>query len=108
MAVAKQDMFTLSQMNLEARRGGGVGVLCRNGLKPKVLPSNPFSLFEHIEVSIANNKAHIKLVAIYRPPPSSKNKSTPERFLAEFATLLFEVTLNFTLMTPLSPLYTGF
>ena len=47
-----------------------------------------FTSFEHLEVSISHGKFKIRLVLIYRPPPSKKNKLTIPMFFGEFSQLV--------------------
>ncbi len=70
------------------RKGGGVGILLKQSLKIKSLPSPSTSSFEHMVCDITTGKVALRLVVIYRPPPSKVNKSTPASFLMEFYTLL--------------------
>ena len=76
------------------RKGGGVGILCKHSLKSKLLPYTPIISFKHIELSIATSKAHVRLVVIYRPTPSTKNKFTVNQFLTGFATFLEMLTIS--------------
>ncbi len=76
------------------RRGGGVGLLLKSNMKVKNLPHSSYQSFEHMQVSITASKAHINLLIIYRPPPSTKNKLTADQFFREFGTLLEEVTIS--------------
>ena len=68
----------------------GVGVLIRSALKAKQLSHNTYKSFEYMRLSISAPKAHIHLVAIYRPP-SAKNKLTVGLFFSEFSSLLEEL-----------------
>ena len=46
-----------------------------------------FTSFQHLDVSVSYGKFKIRLVLIYRPPPSKKNKLTIPMFLEEFSQL---------------------
>ncbi len=73
------------------RRGqhsGGVGVLVHKPLVAKINKPSKYVSFEHIDLEVTIAKSHLRLVTIYRPPPSSKNKATPSAFFEEFSTLL--------------------
>ncbi len=75
-------------------RGSRVGLLLKSNMKVKNLPHNSYQSFEHMQVSITASKAHINLLIIYRPPPSTKNRLTVDQFFHEFGTLLEEVTIS--------------
>ena len=59
-----------------SRRGGGIAVIVRQSLDPKVNKRKQFNTFEMLDVSISRGKDLIRLLLIYRPPPSKTNKFT--------------------------------
>lgn len=70
------------------RRGGGVAVLMRTAIQASLLPAEPVKSFESIEITLTTGSACIRLLVLYRPPPSKKNKLSKAMFLEEFADLL--------------------
>ena len=44
--------------------------------------------FEHCELGFTTGSKHIKIVVVYRPPPSKKNKLTNAMFFEEFSPFL--------------------
>lgn len=50
--------------------------------------------FEYLDLTISHNNENIRLVTIYRPPPSNINRSTVNMFLEEFSSLLEVLTLS--------------
>ncbi len=59
-----------------------------------MLPLSKFDSFEYMNFSISVSTTTIHLVIIYRPPPSTKNRLTPEIFFIEFATFLEEILIT--------------
>ncbi len=59
-----------------------------------MLPLSKFDSFEYMNLSIEVSKTTIHLVIIYHPPPSVKNRLTPETFFIEFATFLEEILIT--------------
>ena len=74
-------------------RGGGVAVLCHNSLKFQKLDQIIVaSSFEHIAGIIPFNGTCIRIIVIYRVPPSTTNHINKNEFLLEFSHLLEIVT----------------
>jgi exonuclease III len=70
-------------------RGGGVAIICKQSLDIKMCPLvNSKSSFEYIEVIISHQSTSTRLIVVYRPPPSAKNKLTPAMFMEDFDDLL--------------------
>ena len=69
------------------QRGGGVGLLYKDTLDIKPQKVTKFLSFEHTEVIVRCTQC-IRLVIIYRPPPSKENKLKVGMFLEEFQTFL--------------------
>ena len=61
-------------------RGGGVGLILKKGFKVKENPVTSFNTLESMNITISSNEADFRLVIVYRPPPSKKNKLTPSMF----------------------------
>lgn len=70
-----------------ARTGGGVAFVVRETLNPKRNKSSKYITFEHLDVTLLT-AAPVRIVLIYRPPPSMSNKCNVSQFFEEFATLL--------------------
>ena len=61
-------------------------------LGAKILSTLTYPSFELLDLLITIGKNHLRLVNVYRPPPSSKNKLTTSAFLKEFASYLEVLT----------------
>ena len=55
-------------------RCGGVGFFLRKGLNIKQNEITLFNAFEYMDISISTPTSSVRLVTVYRPPPSKKNK----------------------------------
>jgi exonuclease III len=63
------------------KRGGGLAVIYRDGLKVSVLPTTSrLSTFEAVQVGITAGNKRVNLAGIYRPPPTATAS-----FFEEFA-----------------------
>ena len=69
------------------QRGGGVGLLHKKGLPLRSLEVQSFHSFEYAELLLKQD-IWIRIIVIYRPPPSRENNLTTRQFLAEFSTFL--------------------
>ncbi len=69
------------------RRGGGVGVLINNSIKltSHLEPVNVAESFESMEMIITIVSISVRLVVIYRMPPSKQNKIKRSTFITEFS-----------------------
>ena len=68
----------------KSRRGGGVGLVYRSSFKVVVNRRDDMKSFEYLDVDISSSGNSTKLVIIYRPPTSKKNKHSYDDFLVEF------------------------
>ena len=74
--------------NPRQARGGGTAIIHRNSLTvTKVSDSQPHPSFEALECIVTSTQV-VRLSVIYRPPPSTKNKTTHKQFQAELADYL--------------------
>ena len=74
--------------NPRQARGGGTAINHRNSLTvTKVSESQTHPSFEALECVVTSTQV-VRLSVIYRPPPSTKNKTTHKQFQAEFADYL--------------------
>ncbi|MCK5882742.1 MAG: hypothetical protein KAG61_03570, partial [Bacteriovoracaceae bacterium] len=79
--------YEIANKPRESGRGGGVAIIYRQNIQLKrVASTNMFSSFEHIEVVVKVKSDHIRIVSIYRPPPTKANKHTNRQFFEEFST----------------------
>ena len=69
------------------RRGGGVGVLNNNSIKITscLQPVNVAQSFESMEIIITIVSISIRLIVIYRMPPSKQNKIKQSTFVTEIS-----------------------
>ena len=70
------------------RTGGGVGCLYKSSLTVTKIETPPSKTFEHLAVMIRTKGKHFKVITIYRPEPSSKNRYTMSEFFDEFSALI--------------------
>jgi len=69
-------------------RGGGVGVLINTAFKVKQQACPSFSSFECMRLSVQIKSVCIHLLALYRIPPSTKNRILTTDFIEQFSELL--------------------
>ena len=63
-------------------RGGGIAVLLKKGLDVCTNDHRAqYSSFDHLDLSLNILDQTMRLITIYRPPPSAKNKLTVPFFL---------------------------
>ena len=67
--------------------GGGVGLLFKESLNIKRNAQEVFRSFEYLDSSFLNF-LHIRIIVVYRPPPSSANSLTSTLFFEEFSSFL--------------------
>ena len=66
------------------RRGGGVAMIYREWLTVKSHESTTAKSFEGLEVVMTINSNCIRIVVLYRPPPSVQNGFNSAQFITEF------------------------
>nr|XP_054759574.1 uncharacterized protein LOC129265625 [Lytechinus pictus] len=70
-------------------KGGGICILYRSSVKVTLNSRTDFKSFELMDVTIRFSVGSVlRCYAVYRPPPSARNKFTFSMFLKEFLTLL--------------------
>ena len=67
-----------------ATRGGRVAVIARKGLQVKRNNSSVFSSFETLDLAITSGNKQFRLLTIYRPRATKKNKLSTPQFFSEF------------------------
>ena len=69
-------------------RGGGLALLLRTDLASKKNTGPSYKSFEYLDVTFTSGKMLLRVVSIYRPPISTKNKLSLGQFLLEFSDFL--------------------
>lgn len=73
-------------------RGGGIAVIYRSNFKlQRISEKTMMSSFECLALSLTVNRKTTKILCIYRPPPSTKNKIKKSSFYHEFETMVTEL-----------------
>ena len=72
---------------------GGLAVLVRKEFTFKLNHIHKFYTLEHLDLTINLKNKVMKLILIYRPPSSKKNKFTTSQFLSEFSTLVESIII---------------
>ena len=80
--------YSIYQQPRSKRKGGGVAIIARSNLAVSSKQSHHFNSFECLEVAFKSYNQLLRVIVIYRPPNSSKNKSTMQNFLSDFSALL--------------------
>lgn len=76
------------------QRGGGVGILYKKTLALRAIENdNTFNSFEYTEHLLKSDSIWIRVIVVYRPPPSGVNGSSVSQFLCEFSTFLEHLVL---------------
>ena len=83
------DGYCLLNKDREGRRGGGVAIICRERLNPKMQKSEQFRTFECMLVSLSTPFGNTQIATVYRPPDTNFNE-----FLEELTSFLETVTLR--------------
>ena len=76
--------YTFDHVPRNNIRGGGIGFLHRSTYTVTINNKQAMSTFEYMDIDVSSHNSYIKLVIVYRPPPSSKDKITFADFLREF------------------------
>ena len=85
--------YCLSECPRVGGAGGGVGLLYKKGIKMKTRLCDKFTSFEWLDATFVNLKT-VRVIVVYRPPPSSANGITVGMFMDEFSALLEEVSVS--------------
>jgi exonuclease III len=67
---------------------GGIAVLCKRSLDVKITVPEQCKSFECMEALFTCDGTCVRLIVIYRPPPSKKNNLTVKDFMTDFSTYL--------------------
>ena len=72
----------------EGRMGGGIGLLCKEVLNPKLIKCGEHLSYSFAEYSFKFSNENFLLFIVYRPPYSENNPVTVNTFFTEFDTHL--------------------
>ena len=87
--------FRMHHLPRKHKKGGGVFLLSHKGLQVTENQLMVFKSFEYMDFYVTDTKSPpLRLVAIYRPPPSQTNKLTVTTFFRVFSTLLEVVSID--------------
>ena len=75
-------------------RGGGVAVIMRKGYSLYHDCQHRSVSFEHLDLSITSGSTSLRLLAVYRPPPSNKNHLNASLFFEEFSNMLETLAIS--------------
>ena len=84
--------FTVLHIPRPNKKGGGIALFVRTSFNITKNLTPTFTSFEHLDITLSYKNFNFRLVVIYRPPPSTKNKLTTAKFFNEFADLTEELT----------------
>ena len=94
-ACSPSHSFSFSHVPRSSSEGGGVGLLVRRQFKVTKIQFADFRSFEAIQVLLKSiGNLNLRLVNIYRPPPSPANGLGIPLFLEEFRTFLEQCILT--------------
>ena len=86
------DFYHVPRLN---RAGGGTGVFLRKGFSVHKNDTPIFTSMECIDLTIKpDSRSSIRLITVYRPTRSQKNRATVSTFFNEFSLLLESVNLT--------------
>lgn len=80
--------FKFHHIHRPRGRGGGVGILVRDGLRLRMKEQYSFKSMECMNLQVSSASTSLELLVIYRPPRSKKNKLTSTLFFDELSSLL--------------------
>ena len=83
--------YKLVRKDRENQKGGGVAFLLRNEYNASILPTDHFSSFEHLVISVTSAPNSARFAVVYRPPAQSL-----ALFIEEFALFLEDTALGGT------------
>ena len=88
------DNYAIQLSTREGRSGGGIAVIHKKDIKVKKLVCSNNASFESLEVLFSLKSKLLRLVGIYRPPASRKNKAPLSQFYEEFSSSLESWTFD--------------
>ena len=69
-------------------RRGGLAIVYSQDLTVGIMPHVTASSFKCMDVRVTHGSKSMRLIALYRPPPSAKNKLPASVFFVEFTDVL--------------------
>ena len=75
--------YILQHIPRQTGRGGGTGLLHKDSLHVKLHKTNHYTSFEYSEYFLKMDQC-IRLIVVYRPPPTKPNKLKTSQFFDEF------------------------
>jgi exonuclease III len=88
------DGFSVAHRARRSKRGGGVALIHRDTFKAKIMKELHVESFECLEAMLTTASTCVRIVVIYRPPPSQKNGLSKTLFFDEFSNFLNDHTLS--------------
>ena len=82
------DGYNLMDHCRDDRRGGGIGLICRDSLRVKKVEAGVKDSFEFTEWTVRTLGHNLRLLVIYRPPYSMSTKFQPMSSSGNFQTTL--------------------
>lgn len=79
--------FTVFHIPRPDKKGGGTALFVRTSFNITKNQTPTFTSFEHRDITPTYKNFNFRLVVIYRPQPSTKNKLTTAKFFIGFARL---------------------
>ncbi len=80
--------YNIKHVPRASGRGGGVAVIYKQSIPVTLISNCEYKTFEHIECLLKIQGAHLRLVTVYRPPPSKVNGLKVSDFFEEWPTFL--------------------
>ncbi len=77
--------YDIINVNRARRTGGGVAIIHKRSLSVKVHSPGTYSTIEMVEATFSGESKSLTLSVIYRPPKSTKNRSSYSEFQKEFS-----------------------
>ena len=75
-------------------KGGGVAIIYRSSLQLRKETTDTFRSFEHVACRLKTSELTVRVVVVYRPPPSAKNGLTTAMFFDEWGRFIDSQTLT--------------
>ena len=80
----------------ESRNSGGIAVILRKGFGIKMNDYIEYTAMECLDITVKAGNKSLRLVSIYRPPPSTKNNLTSSMFFNYFSRLIEDLSTSHT------------
>ena len=77
-----------------SERGGGNALIYKDSINIKPQMSKRYISFEHMECLLKSNSKWVRLIVLYRPPPSVENGLSFSMFISDFTSLLEYLSLS--------------